>query len=226
MSGSVDYGAAFTHLRAAAPDWQAFAGHAFVTGLGDGTLPRAAFLHYLQQDYLFLMHFSRAWALAVVKAGSHAEMMAAAETVHGLLIEEVKLHVAQCGEAGISEEALKATVERPENLAYTRFVMDAGFSGDFLTLLAALAPCVLGYGEIGARLAASQSAGTYGDWIAAYGGAEYQATCHSVGALLDRALIDRWGPDYAALPAWRGLCETFATATRLEVGFWDMGMAP
>ena len=41
----------------------------FVEQLGDGSLPRKSFLHYLVQDYVFLVHFSRAWALAVVKSG-------------------------------------------------------------------------------------------------------------------------------------------------------------
>lgn len=32
--------------------------------LGDGTLPDAAFRMYLVQDYLFLIQFARAYALA------------------------------------------------------------------------------------------------------------------------------------------------------------------
>ena len=54
--------------------------------------------------------------------------------------------------------------------------LDAGHSGDFLDLMAALAPCVLGYGEIGARLADAAGDTPYADWIATYAGAEYQGT--------------------------------------------------
>ena len=70
MSGTPDFGSkVFAAWReAAGPAWPAYTGHAFVRGLGDGTLPREAFLHYLKQDYIFLFHFARAWALAVVKA--------------------------------------------------------------------------------------------------------------------------------------------------------------
>lgn len=67
----------------------------------DGSLPREAFLHYLRQDYVFLIHFSRAWALAIVKAETLPEMQAAAETVRVLLLEEMQLHVRACAEAGI-----------------------------------------------------------------------------------------------------------------------------
>jgi thiaminase/transcriptional activator TenA len=223
----MSYGRAFDLMReAAGRDWEAYVAHRFVEGLGDGKLPRAAFLHYLRQDYVFLVHFSRAWALAVVKAGDLDEMRQCAATVHALLAEEMSLHVALCAEAGIPETELLATEERAENAAYTRFVMDAGFSGDFLALLAALAPCVLGYGEIGARLMVERSSEDYADWIAAYGGEDYQALCRSVGLLLDTALERRYGPGYADLPVWRDLCRTFAQATRLEVGFWQMGLAP
>jgi thiaminase/transcriptional activator TenA len=220
-----DYGAVFALWRAAAgPVWDAYTRHAFVEGLRDGTLERAAFLDYLVQDYLFLFHFARAWALAGAKAETLDEMRAAARTFHALANEETRLHVATCAAAGISEAALNAAEEKPATLAYTRYVLEAGYSGDFLDLLAALAPCVLGYGEIGLRLA-RDGAAPYRDWIDAYGGAGYQATCREVGALLDAAVVRRLGADPAAAPRWPALAARFATATRLEVAFWDVGSA-
>ena len=222
-----DYGHIFALWRAAAGGaWQRYTGHTYVAGLCDGTLPRAAFLHYLTQDYLFLIHFSRAWALAVTKAETLDEMRICAATVHALIDEEMRLHVKTCAEAGISEAALLAAEERVENLAYTRYVLDAGHSGDFLDLLAALAPCVLGYGEIGARLMRAAGETPYADWIATYGGAEYQQVCHGVGALIDGAVARRIGDAPQASPRWATLCHRFTLATRLEAGFWDMGLAP
>ncbi len=140
--------------------------------------------------------------------------------------EEMALHVSLCGAEGISEADLLTTEERPENAAYTRFVMDCGFSGDFTSLLVALAPCVLGYGEIGHRLLRDKTSETYADWIATYGGEEYQSLCRDVGALLDGALERRFGSGFETLPVWSDLCATFAQATRLEVGFWQMGLTP
>lgn len=221
------YGQAFDVMRAeAGPVWGQYTRHAFVEGMRDGSLPREAFLHYLRQDYIFLIHFSRAWALGVVKAETLDEMQACSATVNALLQEEMALHVSICGEAGIPEAELLATEERSENAAYTRFVMDCGFSGDFVALLAALAPCVMGYGEIGARLVREKTSDTYGDWIATYAGDDYQGLCRSVGALLDGALERRFGHDYQSLPVWQTMCARFRQATRLEVGFWDMGLTP
>ncbi|MBI3515697.1 MAG: thiaminase II, partial [Proteobacteria bacterium] len=47
-------------VSGATASWRAYTEHAFVRDLGDGSLPRAAFQHYLIQDYLFLIHFCRA----------------------------------------------------------------------------------------------------------------------------------------------------------------------
>ncbi|AUH66597.1 TenA family protein [Paracoccus zhejiangensis] len=221
-----DYGRSFALWRAdCAPQWAAYTRHAFVEGLKDGSLPRAAFLTYLRQDYLFLIHFSRAWSLAVVKAGTLEEMQAAAATVQTLLQGEMALHVGICEATGISKADLLATEEAPENLAYTRYVLETGYSGDFLDLLAALAPCVLGYGEIGARLMIEAGDTPYRDWIETYGGADYQAMCHTRGAMIDKAVADRLGPAPEKLPRWQQLSHRFATATRLEVGFWGLGRA-
>ncbi|MGF1594003.1 MAG: TenA family protein [Kiloniellaceae bacterium] len=221
-----DYGSAVfaAWRRAAGTDWQAYTRHAFVRRLGDGSLPREAFLHYLVQDYIFLANFARAWALGVVKAGDLEEMRAAAAAVDALVNQEMKLHVEVCAAAGLPEKTLLAAEEEIENLAYTRFVLDAGLSGDFLDLLAALAPCVLGYGEIGAWLGDAATDKTYADWIDSYAASDYQALCLSVGRLIDRAAGARLGAAPEAAPRWADLCRTFRTATRLEAGFWDMGL--
>lgn len=225
MSG--DYGRAFALMRDQASEaWRDYTRHAFVEGMKDGTLPREAFLHYLRQDYVFLIHFSRAWALAIVKSETHEEMLGAVGTVNGLVSEEMQLHVGICEAAGISQEELFATAERAENLAYTRFVLEAGYSGDLLDLLAALAPCVMGYGEIGARLAAEKTSDAYADWIATYASEDYQDSCKAVGVLMENALIRRLGESYETSPRWQRLCDTFRTATELEVNFWQMGLTP
>ncbi|MGH1466996.1 MAG: TenA family protein [Cognatishimia sp.] len=223
----MSYGETFPLWRAAADqNWPAYVAHEFVGGLQDGSLPKAAFLHYLTQDYVFLIHFSRAWALAITKAETVEEMRLCAGTVNALINEEIALHIKTCAAAGISEATLFAAQERPENLAYTRYVLDAGHSGDFLDLLAALAPCVLGYGEIGARLMPFADQSPYGEWISTYGSDDYQTACKEVGALIDAAVLRRLGQDPQNSPRWAHLCKRFDLATQLEVSFWDMGLRP
>lgn len=227
MSTERKYGQAFELIRAASGnEWENYTHHSFVEGLGDGTLPYDAFLHYLQQDYVYLIHYSRAWALAVVKSETHEEMATTTAVVNGLINTEFQLHIETCAKAGISQNELFNITERTETLAYTRFVLEAGYSGDFLSLLAALIPCVMGYGEIGLRLSHEATSETYREWINVYASDEYQQSCQSVGRLFDNAIMRRLGKDYAELPCWANLCKTFKTATRLEGEFWQMGMNP
>lgn len=226
MSTDVNYGRVFTSLRTSSEHWHAYTRHAFVEAMRDGTLPHEAFLHYLKQDYVFLIHFSRAWALAVAKAGSLDEMKACAATVNGLVNGEMQFHVETCAKLGISEEELLETVEASENLAYTRYVLEAGYSGDFISLLSTLAPCVFGYGEIGLRLKQDKTSDTYLEWIDTYAGEEYQDVCKGVAELLDNAVINRLGVGFETLPLWDNVKEQFDIATRLEVSFWEMGLNP
>ena len=59
----------FERLKSeASAEWRAYTEHPFTNGLADGSLPEAAFRHYLVQDYLFLIEFARAYALAVYKS--------------------------------------------------------------------------------------------------------------------------------------------------------------
>ena len=222
---AADYGSAFALWRAqAGADWHSYTQHRFVEGLRGGSLPQESFLHYLRQDYVFLIHFARAWALAAAKAETLDEMAAASATVHALVHVEMPLHVETCAAQGLDRAALEATPEAPGNLAYTRYVLEAGYSGDFLDLMAALAPCVLGYGEIGLSLRGND--GPYAAWCATYGGAEYQDLCNDVGALIDRALVRRLGPSWQDLPRADALQSRFSTATRLGIGFWEMASTP
>ena len=210
---------------AAKGPWEDYTKHAYVKGLGDGSLPRKNFVHYLIQDYVFLVHFSRAWALAVVKSNTLDEMKTAAGTVDALVNHEMQLHVETCAKEGISEEQVFNAVEAPENMAYIRFVMDAGLSGDFLDLMAALAPCVFGYGVIGKQLSETAAKDTpYQEWINTYAGDDYQGLCVNVGAMIDTATKARLGDNPLSNPRWENLCDTFTKATRLEVGFWEMAM--
>jgi thiaminase/transcriptional activator TenA len=160
----------------------------------------------------------------VVKAETLEEMKICARTVDALVNHEMSLHVETCAAEGIDEATLFAAPEAVENLAYTRFVMDAGVQGDFLDLMAALAPCVMGYGEIGLRLAGSKAPDTpYAAWIATYADPEYQAVCARVGAMIDAAVARRVG-DLPQSPRTAALQDRFTKATKLEVGFWQMGL--
>src|SRR5256714_15320726 len=138
-------------VNAAGEDWPAYTRHSFVLALARGDLPEAAFRRYLVQDYLFLLHFARAWGLAIYKSDTLAEMRRAQSLVAAILDVEIGLHIDYCRGWGLSEAAINAEPEAPETIAYTRFVLDRGLAGDRLDLEIALAPCMIGYAEIAAE---------------------------------------------------------------------------
>jgi thiaminase (transcriptional activator TenA) len=142
----------FQQLRVAAGAiWPAYTRHDFVLRLARGDLPEAAFRRYLVQDYLFLLHFARAWGLAIYKSENLAEMRRAQALVAATLETEIGLHVDYCRGWGLSEAAMAREPEALETIAYTRFVLDRGLAGDRLDLEVALAPCIVGYAEIAAE---------------------------------------------------------------------------
>ncbi|KPL55189.1 thiaminase II [Prosthecomicrobium hirschii] len=213
----------FDRLRAARPDdWRAYVAHPFVDGLGDGTLPAAAFQSYLVQDYLFLIQFARAYALAIYKSRTLDEMRTALSGVKAILDTEMDLHVRLCAGWGLGPSELERAPEGRATIAYTRFVLDCGQRGDLLDLYVALAPCVVGYAEIAAALARRpggiSESNPYRDWILEYSGPLYQEVARSARANLDRlarlALTEARFDD---------LAETFGRASRLEADFWSQG---
>jgi thiaminase (transcriptional activator TenA) len=213
----------FERLKTAAPaEWRAYTEHPFTNGMADGSLPEAAFRHYLVQDYLFLIEFARAYALCVYKSPQLADMREGAAGLSAILDVEMDLHVKLCAGWGLSPRNLEQVSPAAEMLAYTRYVLDAGMRGDLLALKVALAPCVIGYAEIATRLAANSDAqvstNPYRDWIAEYAGAPYQEVAAKARAHLD-CLADRY-----ATPAREAeLAAIFEEATRLEADFWEMG---
>jgi thiaminase/transcriptional activator TenA len=213
----------FARLKtAAAAEWRSYTEHPFTEGMADGSLPEPAFRHYLVQDYLFLIEFARAYALAIYKSPKLADMREAAAGLSAILDVEMDMHVTLCGGWGLSPEDLERAPPAAEMLAYTRYVLDTGMRGDLLALKVALAPCVIGYAEIAERLIAQPharaEANPYRVWIAEYAGAAYQDVAGKA-----RAHLDRLAERYATPAREAELIETFKEATRLEAAFWDMG---
>lgn len=213
----------FARLKHAASDaWHSYTDHQFVRQLGDGTLPEQSFRTYLVQDYLFLIQFSRAWALAAYKSRTIPDIRAAQAGLSGIL-DETELHVRLCERWGLSPEHLHTVPEHQATVAYTRFVLDCGAAGDLLDLHVALAPCVIGYAEIGMTLVERHgpigSNHPYREWIAEYSGDAFQNLAKGARKLLDdlaeRSMTNR---------RFDELTKLFAQASRLEADFWQMGL--
>ena len=205
-------------------EWDAYTRHEFVERLGDGTLPLEVFQDYLVQDFHFLVQFARANSLAAFKSRTLTDVTAAHQST-GAILSEIELHLRLTERWGIPRAELEAAAEKQATFAYTRYVLDSGMAGDLLDQKVALAPCTIGYDEIGARLeprVGEWEGGDehpYGEWINEYAGEEFTAASRaatdqldalSSGGLTDRRLDE--------------LTTVFRTATRLEIDFWQQAL--
>ena len=222
----MSYGNIFNLLKENHKDnWLLYTKHEFINKLSNDTLKEEKFLNYLIQDYLFLIQFSKAWSLAILKSDNLEEMKIAASTVNDLINFEMELHITLCANYGISKSDLENADEENANIAYTRYVLELGYSGDFLDLLSALVPCVLGYGEIGLNCQNSNPKKLmYKKWIETYSSIEYQDVCKNVSGLIDKAFLLRLGSNFENTYKWKKVNQIFKKATLLEIDFWNMAI--
>ncbi|WP_412536329.1 thiaminase II [Marinobacter sp. MIT932201] len=214
----------FEDLKKSCQDeWQAYIQHSFLQQLGNGSLAPEAFQHYLKQDYLFLIQFARAFALAAYKSPTLSDLRQAKEGLQAIVDVELDLHISYCKEWGISEQELADLPEARATLAYTRYVLDTGNRGDLLDLHVALSPCMVGYGEIANWLNSRAEtirgdSNPYDAWIEMYESDEFQEAMQAEIGWLNERLAD------VSPGRFRELTRIFSDATRLEIDFWKMGL--
>ncbi|KAI0317477.1 Phosphomethylpyrimidine kinase-domain-containing protein [Amylostereum chailletii] len=215
-------------IQSNAPIWKAYVEHDFVKQLGRGTLPRASFVHFLRQDYLYLKYYSRAHGLLAAKSSEYDGIGAAARTILHI-VEESAMHKAYCEQWGISPAELERTPESPACTAYGAYIVDVGLRGDASRLVMALAACLLGYGEVGLWLKREAArpdswvrleGNPYRKWIDDYTGAAYQDAVKG-GIERIEAMAAADPPSPRRLREWS---EVWERCTRLEKQFWDMGL--
>lgn len=200
------------------PLWKAFTQHKFVRAIGDGTLHLDVFKRFLVQDYLYLTQFARMNALASYKGGNMTDIVASAQIVLGVQ-KEMEMHVEYCREFGISQEEMERSKESQATVAYSRYVLDVGQSGDWLGLQIVLASCLIGY-QVAAEWAKAQPGSEekrnrYWKWVINYGDPEY-----AEGVELGRAMIERHATKISPHRV-EELVTMFIRVTEMEINFWE-----
>ena len=193
--------------------------HPFVRGIGDGTLPVERFRFYIEQDYVFLVEYSRVLALAVAKGHELAGMGQFAELLHATLNVEMALHRGYAAKFGIAEDAWAGIAAAPTTYAYTRHLLATAYAGSLAEIAASLLPCQWGYGEIGRALASAGAPADqplYAEWIQMYAGEEYHQLVSGLIASFDALAAQESEAGRARLTA------IFHTSARYEWAFWEM----
>jgi thiaminase/transcriptional activator TenA len=196
--------------------WEAQHQHPFVRGLADGTLEPARFQTWLQQHYYFLVEYARVFTLGAARGPDADTMRWMIATAHGILQNDLLLHLAYGFELGLSREDLAAVAPLPTTRAYTDHLLRTASLGAYVELVAAVAPCLWGHVEIAQRLAGRQPARRYGRWIDHYSGPLAADVVRQARELLDRVAAT------VGARARTAAEEAFTVSSRYEWMFWEM----
>ncbi|MBS9782368.1 MAG: thiaminase II [Arcobacter sp.] len=200
--------------------WNEYTQHEFIKQLASGTLPLKNFQHYLMQDYIYLFHYTRAFALGVYKSENFEQMNASRQALNAIY-DEIQLHIQYCKEFGIDEKEIYKQKESPACISYTRYVLDCGITGNLAQLYAALVPCFLGYAKVADYITENNLSvknNPYQSWIDMYSSKEYQDSAYEATEFFEELCRDLSDKEKDKIQ------DIFTTATRMEIAFWQMGL--
>jgi thiaminase/transcriptional activator TenA len=201
----------------AEPIWEAIVEHPMVEQLGAGTLDEAPFRYWVEQDYVYLVEYSRVFALGAANAPDLDRMGTFAALLESTINTEMDLHREYAAELGISEEELEATRASPTTQAYTDFLLRTAATGTFGDLVATLLPCMWGFHETALRLEkrGRPDHEQYAAWIDMYAGEEFGELTDWCLGLMDDVAANASETDRERY------VELFRTSARYEYRFWD-----
>lgn len=197
--------------------WESILEHPMVRELGDGTLDVAPFRYWVRQDYVYLVEYSRLFALGAAKAPTLDEMGTFAELLGSTVNVEMDLHRSYAESFDISHAELEATHPSPTTRAYTDFLVRTAALGSFGDIVAALLPCMWGFNETGKRLEAAGRPDDerYAEWVDMYAGEEFTELTDWCKELMNEVADDATENDRERYR------ELFRTSARYEYRFWD-----
>ncbi len=103
--------------------------HPFVKGIGEGNVDEEKFKHYMKQDYIYLIEYSRVFAIGAAKAHNLKTMTMFANLLSGTMNYEMDLHREYAARFGISNEELEATEPSATVTAYTSYMLNKAQNG-------------------------------------------------------------------------------------------------
>jgi thiaminase/transcriptional activator TenA len=200
--------------ESAADVYDAIRAHPFLTGLTDGTLPHAAFGHFVVQDSHYLRGYARALAVLAGRARTEHDTTLLAGHSAGAIAAEQEMH-AELSDSLAADTDIQAP-PAPTTLAYTSYLLATCHGGSFAEGMGAVLPCYWIYARVGeALLAESSPDPLYARWIGMYGGEEFRAVVDAAIALVDRTAAGL-GPAERARVVGH-----YRTTSRYEWMFWD-----
>ena len=179
--------------------------------LAAGTLDKARFQFYIEQDAQYLEQYSRILAMAGARGPDGATLRLFAESALEAVAVEQALHAQYLSEFG--GEAVEPS---PDCLGYTSFLLATAYHEPWEVLMAAVLPCFWIYWDVGNAIAREAAAeNRYRAWIDTYSDEGFGNAVRAVIAATDTAAA-------GASAALRDRMMTaFIRSTQYEYLFWE-----
>lgn len=201
------------------PLWQSYLEHPFVKGIGEGTLPKEKFIHYMKQDYVYLIEYCRVFAIGSAKANDLKTMTMFANLLHGTLNFEMDLHRQYVRKFGIADEELEATKPSATMMSYTSYMISQAQLGGVENAVAAVLACAWSYNWIGKQLATWPGAlehELYGEWVKTYSSDEFTKLANDCIELINEIAKGKSEEELKRLE------DIVVKTSQYEYMFWDM----
>lgn len=203
-------------LRDAEALWEAQKDHPFVRELANGTLDEAAFHHWVEQDYLYLLDYARTFAIAGIRARNEEMMTDLLGVAHTTLDEEMDLHREFAAGYGLTPTDLEAVEKAPTCVAYTNYLLRVAHEGSLAEISAAIYPCGQGYLDIADHMAERSSEDhRYTPFIEKYTSDDFREVVAWMREFVDHC-AEQYPGEHDAMR------EAFTRSARLEAAFWEM----
>lgn len=192
--------------------YQRILAHPFNTALASGTLDRHRFVHYMQQDWLYLIDFGRALALIAGRIDAEQEVLRFVNFAYGAIAAERELHQHYFDRFEVTAPEAK----NPACFTYTHFLRATAALDPLETAVAAVLPCFWIYREVGHHIAAQTvQDNPYQKWIDTYSDPEFSD-------LVDQAIqVYNQLAEGTTRPRRQAMERAFRESTILEWHFWD-----
>lgn len=161
--------------------------HPFVQGIGNGSLPKATFVYYVEQDAFFLEAFARAYSIAAGKAPTWESFQVFHNLANGVLAE-LELHHDYAESWGVDINSIEP---EPATRHYTDFLLSTAWSQPVGVTAVAMSPCMRLYAYLGQQLAADGiPSHIYENWIETYSSDEFEPLAEQLEELVDEHSSD------------------------------------
>lgn len=200
--------------------WKKYNQHPFVKGIEDGTLAKDKFCYYIVQDFLYLLDYTKVFAVGLAKAKNPKIIKLFSNYIDLLTNTEMIIHKDYMKEFNITMDYLYSQKPHIDNISYTSYMLKVAYEEGEVEALAAILSCAYSYEVIAKNIIKNNPDSVnhpfYGQWIKGYASEKYaQENVY----LLD--MLDEVSKDFTPKQI-ENIKDIFVNCSKYELMFWDM----